>query len=357
MPARVRRRGHRRAARGEGAGHLIRLAVHGGEGEAGGGAGRATGRTEPDHAGSGPGRERRVGHRDHPVLHLPHPQPGRIQPEQIPVAGQRRVVPGVGEQVRRELGVLDQGVAVADRQHVPERDAPGRLRGTKVHQHRTRRVEHRPVGLQPPPPEVLQPGRSPRSGRRSGAGVEHPAGPYAAPVAGTHQHPVAVVAHRLGGRDDPGGVEATLGVGSPVVDRAGAEHGVPQRGEVQDAATRRRRHLDLLPARAEQRVQVAVRVTPECPGAVLTASAHRVDDGDPQIPDTVAVQCGEQQRRGAATTEQREVDVERRGVGHPHHAATPSRVTTGWAGTALRPPGRATRPGAARRTRAPPRRG
>ena len=53
----------------------------------------------------------------------------------------------------------------------------------------------------------------------------------------------------------------------------------------------------------------------------------------------------------------REVDVERRGVGHPHHAATPLRATTGWAGTALRPPARATRPGAGRRTRAPPRRG
>ena len=87
--------------------------------------------------------------------------------------------------------------------------------------------------------------------------------------------------------------------------------------EVKDAAPRRRRHLDLLPARAEQRVQVVVGVAPERPGAVLAAPVHRVDDGDPQVPDTVPVQRGEQQRRGAAATEQREVDVERRGARSP----------------------------------------
>ena len=62
-------------------------------------------------------------------------------------------------------------------------------------------------------------------------------------------------------------------------------------------------------------------------------------------------QCGQHERGGAATAHQGEVDVYGRGVGHPHHAATPPPATTGWAGSALRPPGRATRPGAGRRSR------
>ena len=87
------------------------------------------------------------------------------------------------------------------------------------------------------------------------------------------------------------------------------------------------------------------RVAPERPGAVLAAAAHRVDDGDPPVANAVPVQRGEQQRRGAAAAEQREVDVERRGIGHPHHAVTPSRLAARrvpQAGAAGRPqdPGR-----------------